>query len=141
MAASGLEEFLGILNHGLNAAGAFAPQPYYNADADAIFFYARDTQSYAKRLNSFVTLFLSCDDDSLVGVKLKSIRRIIALLERLRQKDSEFKLTVVDRKIKLGILIELALLVPAESEELAVYEEQLEEYDDVEIEQPELVGA
>ncbi len=141
MASSGLGGFLTILNHGLNVEGEFIAKPYYSADADAIFFYARDAQSYAKRLNSLVTLFLSCEDDTLVGVKLKSLKRIIAGLKRIGEQHPEFKLTVADRKIKLGILIALALVAPAESPELAAYEDQLDEFEDVEIEQPELVVA
>lgn len=136
--ASGLNDYLNFLKEGIEQPGEFKPRPYYCQEADALFFYARDVQSYAKRLNPFVTLFLACDDDSLVGVKLKSVKRILSCLEQLAVKLNVF---VVDHKIKLGILLKLALVAPADDPSLEPYEDALvKKYEDVEVDS-ELFGA
>jgi hypothetical protein len=136
--ASGLNEYLDFLREGLQEPGEFNPQPYYNVEADALFFFARDTPSYAKRLNPFITLFLASEDDTLVGVKLKSIKRIIGALRHL---DDDLKVFVIDHKIKLGILLALAKVPPPEHPELEPYKHDLDRFQDVEIEEQELVPA
>ena len=137
--ASGINEYLAYLKEGIERPGEFTPHPHYCPDADALYFYARDVPSYAKRLNPFVTLFLASEDETLVGVKLKSVRRIVSRLERLNK---NMNLVVIDHKIKLGILLALALVAPAEDPSLESYEDDLvDSYEDVEVDSDELIGA
>jgi hypothetical protein len=140
MASAGMNDYFRFLDEGLDeSAGEFRPEPFYSPGADVLFFYARDVPSYAKRLSSFITLILATDDDSLVGVKVKSVKRICERLSGLNKRIAN--VLVIDHKIKLGILLELALVQPADDPELEPYEQQLGQFGDVEIDQDELVGA
>lgn len=53
--------------------GSFQAQPYYEPETDSLIYYFRDEQSYSKRITKHLTLFLSCNDDSLVGCEMKGI--------------------------------------------------------------------
>ncbi|MCO6453723.1 MAG: hypothetical protein J5I93_00265 [Pirellulaceae bacterium] len=116
----------------------FVPRPFYSATADVLFFYARDVPSYAKRLNSFITVILADSDHSLAGVKIKSIKRLMAALNELGK---DCRIALFDDRVKLGILITLARVAPLENQELADLESALDQFKDVEIDKAELVGA
>ena len=115
--------------------GEFSPRPYYDAESDALFFFARDVQSYAKRLNSTLTLYLSVEDDTLVGCKVKSVQHILKHMKRLKQ---NYGVAVLDRKMKLGILLEFALVAPPVDPAILTYEEDMRKFGDVEIDEREL---
>ncbi len=56
--------------------GSFAaPAIYYGAEEDSLTLYFKPDESYAHRLSDLVTLFLSLDDDHLVGCQVKGLRR------------------------------------------------------------------
>lgn len=133
--ATGLNGFDQFLREGLEQPGAFNPTPYYSPDADVLFFYTRDVPSYAKRLNSLISLVLATDDDSLVGIKVKSVRRIM-------QKLSQLQVHVTDSKIKLRVLLTIATASPPEDPELGRYEHEVEQrFGDLEIDRGQLVAV
>lgn len=57
--------------------GPFRPYAYYGEEEDALTVYFKGDADYAKRLNSRVTIFLSLDDNELVGVQIKSVRYVL----------------------------------------------------------------
>ena len=57
--------------------GQFKPYAYYGDEEDALTIYWRADADYARRLNSRVTVFISLDDDSLVGCQIKSVRHVL----------------------------------------------------------------
>lgn len=114
------------------------PAPYYERRTDSLLFYTRDERSYGKRMNQLLTLFLSTKDSSLVGCELKGLRRICDRLERLGGK---LGVAVLDKKVKLGILMEIALAAPCDDPELEEYEHELGQLDEVEIDREELCFA
>ena len=85
-----------------------APQWRYGAKEDSLFFYFRSDESYAHRLNSFVTLFLSREGDELVGCQIKGLRRKL-------ETDGSFCLSVKrDDRLELGLFFHLLAYETAE---------------------------
>jgi len=100
-----LGEFL--RNH--RAEREFEAAPYYDPVLDCVIFYARRARSYAKRVNSLLTLYLDERDDSLVGCKVKCVR---LLAERFGQ----VGVMVEDRRANLSMLVAFAYAQVVESE-------------------------
>jgi hypothetical protein len=57
--------------------GTFEPSIYYCRESDTLTFYFRDAPDYAKRLGKHVTLYLSLENDELVGCQIKSVRGVV----------------------------------------------------------------
>lgn len=70
--AVGLGEFADLLSNA--ELGEFEARPYYEPETDAVIFYFRNERSYSKRITRYFTIFLSIDDDSLVGFEVTGIR-------------------------------------------------------------------
>jgi hypothetical protein len=89
------------LTHLLNSfdppQAAFTPCAYYGAEEDALIFYFRPGRDYAKRLNKLVTLYISLDDEELIGCQIKGVRSVLDEL-------GNFNIEVSHRRIKLNIL-------------------------------------
>lgn len=82
--------------------GAFQPCAYYGAEEDALMFYFRNAPDYAKRIDSMVTIYLSLDDNELVGCQIKGVGRVLRKL-------GELDLAIEHGRIKLDIVL-LALM-------------------------------
>jgi hypothetical protein len=132
--ATGLNDYL----HDLQQAelGQFKPAPYYEPDCDSIIFYARNEPSYAKRLNSLLTVFLSNVDDRLVGCEVKGIRNMLRLCKA-------FNVMVQDRQVPLGMFLAFALVEETKEPDLrARYQDALREVSrDVQLDIDSLVSA
>jgi hypothetical protein len=92
--------------------------------------------SYARRLNSLLTVFLANDDDSVNGFKIKGVQRILTRMERLGKE----KFVRHDHRegIRLTIFLEFALVAPPDEPELAGFEDAVRQYDDVIVDKREL---
>jgi hypothetical protein len=112
----------------------FIARPYYEPESDSLIFYARDDQSYAKRINSLLTLYLSSNDDSLVGCEIKGVKRMLRIC-------GDFGVLVRDEKIKLGFLLAFALDQPPDHPALDEYAEKVRQFESVDVDQSELVPA
>ncbi len=79
-----------------------SPQWRYGAEEDALTFYFRNEESYAHRLNEYVTIFLAFDGDQLVGCQVKGVRR------RLKS-DGQFAVSLVGQsgKVEIGMIFHL----------------------------------
>lgn len=60
---------------------AFEQKPFYEPITDSILMYFRNERSYAKRISKHFTLFVSNEDDSLVGFEIKGVYDICRALE------------------------------------------------------------
>ena len=78
-------------------ASEFQPCAYYGADEDALIFYFRPGRDYARRLNRLVTLYISLEDDELVGCQIEGVRSVLDEL-------GDFNIEVEHRRLKLNIL-------------------------------------
>jgi hypothetical protein len=87
-----------------------APQVRYGEEEDCLLFYLRPDESYARRLDDLVTLFLSFDGDEVVGCQVKGLRR------KLRS-DGNLGITIQrDGKLKLGLFLHLLAFETAKPE-------------------------
>lgn len=57
----------------------FQPRPYYGSEEDSLTYYFNNAESYARRVDQLLTLFLSAKTDDLVGFQVKGVR------EKLKQ--------------------------------------------------------
>jgi hypothetical protein len=53
----------------------FQPRPYYGPEEDCLTFYFDNAESYAKRVDELLTLFLSLKTNELVGCQVKGVRK------------------------------------------------------------------
>ncbi len=58
----------------------FEQRPFYGSEEDSLTYYFDNAESYGKRVDELLTLFLSVRNDELVGWQVKSVREN---LERL----------------------------------------------------------
>jgi hypothetical protein len=61
----------------------FEPRPYFGPEEDSLTFYFDNTESYGKRVDDLLTLFLSVKSDQLVGCRVKGIRKNLKRLGKL----------------------------------------------------------
>jgi hypothetical protein len=76
---------------------AFKPRPIYSPDGDFITIYLSDEDSYAKRVDELLTVYLSVRTNSLVGCKIKGVQRLLKTL-------GDFGVSVHDRKLNVNLL-------------------------------------
>lgn len=135
---SGLTDYFDFLKEGLTQTGPFLAKPFYRPESDTLYFYGRDVQSFARRLNPLLTVFLANDDESLVGFKIEDVQRIVARMQRLGMD----KFVIDERRggIQLTIFLELALIAPPDDgqPELEGLEDAIRQYDDVIVDTREL---
>ncbi len=65
--------------------GEFQPYSYFCEDSDALTVYFRGDPDYSKRLTDHITLYLSLEDDSIVGCRVKGISGILEDLPNFLQ--------------------------------------------------------
>lgn len=110
----------------------FAPRPYYGAEEDSLTFYLRNDESYARRIDERVTVFLSFDKDELVGCQVKGVRRHL-------QRFGDFGVHITKGKIRLGMFFHILAFMIPEPERRARYLELGQATKDVELDTGELV--
>jgi hypothetical protein len=76
---------------------AFRPEPHYSEDGDCASFYFQDKDSYADRVDNFLTIFRSTDTDEMIGFEIKGVSQIMRDL-------GEFGVTVQDGGTEIGII-------------------------------------
>ena len=92
-----------------NRPKRFVAKPYYSEDGDSVTFYFKDGASYARRVDDFLTVYLSMERNELVGCQVKGVARLLKLL-------GQFGLTVEDKSVKLGMFFMACMAqTPAEN--------------------------
>lgn len=81
--ATGLEALAGRLKESCASGEQFNPEACYEATTDSLIYYHRDVPSYSKRINRYLTVFLSDADESLVGIEIKGLSVISSAVENL----------------------------------------------------------
>ncbi len=77
---------------------AFKARPIYSPDGDFITIYLSDEDSYAERVDELLTVYLSVETNSLVGCKIKGVRRLLKTL-------GDFGVIVHDKSLSVNLLI------------------------------------
>jgi hypothetical protein len=86
------------------------PQVRYGEEADSLLFYFRNDESYARRLDDLVTVFLSLAGDELVGCQVKGLRRKL-------KSDGNLCIAIQrEGKLKLGLFFHLLAFETAKPE-------------------------
>jgi len=78
----------------------FEPRPYYGHEEDCLTFYFDNAESYARRVDELLTLFLSLKTNELVGCQVKGVRKN---LKRL----GDFGISVKHGKVRLDLFFHL----------------------------------
>ena len=78
----------------------FEPRPYFGPEEDSLTFYFKNTESYGKRVDELLTLFLSVKNDELVGCQVKGVRKNLKRLGR-------FGIAITHRKVRLSLFFHL----------------------------------
>lgn len=79
--ATGLDGLAGYLKNA--QLGEFKPEPFYESKTDCLIYYHRNTPSYSRRINKYLTVFLADEDDTLVGIEIKGFSIIMKAVEGL----------------------------------------------------------
>src|SRR5262245_36009793 len=113
----------------------FQPRPYYGADEDCLTFYFDNAESYGKRVDELLTVFLSVKNDELVGCQVKGIRQN---LKRL----GNFGIAIKHGKVRLDLFFHLLAYLAKKPQLRQKYLDLSQRLKDVEVEfDDELVGA
>jgi hypothetical protein len=113
----------------------FEPRPYFGPEEDSLTFYFDNAESYGKRVDDLLTLFLSVKNDELVGCQVKGIRKN---LKRL----GNFGVAMKHGKIQLGLFFHLLAFLAEKPQQREKYLDLSQRIKDVEVEfDDELVGA
>jgi len=112
----------------------FEPRPYFGPEEDSLTFYFDNAESYGKRVDDLLTLFLSVKNDALLGCQVKGIRKN---LKRL----GNFGIAIKHGKIRLDLFFHLLAFL-AEPQQRQNYLDLSKRTKEVEVEfDEELVGA
>jgi hypothetical protein len=78
----------------------FKPHPFYSKEGDYLTYFFQNVDSYSKRIDDTLTVFLSMGNDNFAGFKLKGIQRLLKAVE------GELNVKVQDDDgLMLGLLI------------------------------------
>ncbi len=61
----------------------FEPKPFYSPEGDSIHFYFENVDHYAERVDCWLTIYRSFEDQHLVGFKLKNIKSLVSAFDKL----------------------------------------------------------
>jgi hypothetical protein len=105
----------------------FEPRPYFGPEEDSLTFYFDNAESYGKRVDDLLTLFLSVKTDQLVGCQVKGIRKN---LKRL----GNFGLAIKHGKIRLDLFFHLLAFLAEKPQQRQKYLDLSQRIKDVEVE-------
>jgi hypothetical protein len=113
----------------------FEPRPYFGPEEDSLTFYFDNAESYGKRVDDLLTLFVSVKSDELVACQVKDIRKN---LKRL----GKFGIAIKHGKVRLDLFFHLLAFLAEKPQQRQKYLDLSERIKNVEVEfDDELVGA
>jgi len=113
----------------------FEPRPYYGHDEDCLTFYFHNAESYGRRVDELLTLFLSLETNDLVGCQVKGIRKN---LKRL----GDFGIAIKHGKVRLGLFFHLLAFLAEKPEQKESYLDLSRRTKDLDVQlDDELVGV
>ena len=111
------------------------PRPYYGPEEDSLTFYFDKAESYGKRVDALVTVFLSVKTDELVGCQVKGVRQH---LKRL----GHFGIAIKHGKVRLDLFFHLLAFLAEKPQHRQKYLDLSQRTRNVQVEfDDELVGA
>ncbi len=103
----------------------FEPRPYYGHEEDSLTFYFASSESYGKRVDQLLTVFLSLKTNALVGCQVKGVRKY---LKRL----GDFGISIKHGKVRLDLFFHLLAFLadkPAQRKRYLELSERSGEFD------------
>ena len=64
-----------------NEPEGFRPSPCYVPENDSMTFFFRNNESFARRIDGLLTIYLSLDTEDLVGFEIKGVRHILSSVD------------------------------------------------------------
>jgi hypothetical protein len=115
--------------------GRFEPRPYYGPEEDSLTFYFDKAESYGKRVDSLLTVFLSVKTDELVGCQVKGVRQN---LKRL----GNFGIAIKHGKVRLDLFFHLLAFLAEKPQQRQRYLDLSQRTKEVKVEfDDELIGV
>src|SRR5437764_10757209 len=105
----------------------FEPRPYYGSEEDCLTFYFDNAESYGKRVDKLLTLFLAVKNDELVGCQVKGVRKN---LKRL----GNFGIAIKHGKVRLDLFFHLLAFLADKPQQRQKYLDLSQRTRDVEVE-------
>ena len=105
----------------------FKPRPYYGQEEDSLTFYFDNAESFARRVDDVLTLFLSLKGNRLVGCQVKGVRKN---LKRL----GDFGITIKHGKVRLDLFFHLLAFLAEKPAQRRRYRELSERTKDLDLE-------
>lgn len=113
----------------------FEPRPYYGPHEDSLTFYFDNAESYGRRVDELLTLFLSLKTNALVGCQVKGVRKN---LKRL----GDFGISIKHGKVRLDLFFHLLAFLAEKPAQRKKYLELSERTKDIDLDlDAALVGA
>lgn len=104
----------------------FEPRPYFGPEEDSLTFYFDNAESYGKRVDELLTLFLSVKNDKLVGCQVKGVRK---KLKRL----GNFGIAIKHGKVRLDLFFYLLAFLAEKPQQRQKYLDLSQHTKDVEV--------
>jgi hypothetical protein len=105
----------------------FERRPYFGPEEDSLTFYFKNSESYGKRVDHLLTLFLSVKDDQLVGCQVKGLRKN---LKRL----GNFGIAIKQGKVRLDLFFHLLAFLVEQPQKRQEYLDFSQRIKNVEVE-------
>lgn len=81
-----LEEYLEA-----NPPRGFEPKPYYEPDSDVLFFFFKEDEAYARRVDDTFTVYLSFKNEEPVGFELKGLKHMMKAAAALGKRQGKLR--------------------------------------------------
>jgi hypothetical protein len=99
-----------------NKPKGFCAEPFYSSGGDSLVIYFKEARHYAERVDSFLTVYRSIENDELVGAQVKGLAR---LLDEI----GDFDLLIENDGVKLSLIFVLCMLSSRTASSRACYQQ------------------
>jgi len=106
----------------------FQPHPFYSKEGDFLTYFFEGVDHYAERMDDFLTVYLSRDNNRWVGFKLKGVAHLWKTL-------GDCFLTVADPDgtVRLSLFLTAGILMTKEPDAVPVYQRFVRQTTDVRV--------
>ncbi len=94
----------------------FRPVPHYHPGGDFVSFFFKPDRPFGKKVDNFLTIYLSMESGDLVGCKIEGVERIVRAAE-------DYGLLSPGSAVRLGLLLFVGAMLATDEQQRARYEE------------------
>ncbi len=96
--------------------GGFRSVPHYFASGDFVTYYLRNDRCHARRVDDWLTVYLTVDTDELVGCKIERVKHVLRAAE-------EYGMPLGKGTVHLGLFLFLGAVLAKDEDQKKWYEE------------------